>query len=320
MKWARMTLAIVCSAFLLTSVGAQEQLLDRKLEAQKYPELQNTEKIHENNLQISIKVLARFGHLVNLAKKDRQTMAQELADPQNFKNTFRFITYTPRNTYVRYTEDVVDPTDKKTGKVVKGNFILAGFGDPKEIQALMDHKISQAQSIGVKTNKVAFNQKRPGLELTQFEFIYDYETKTSAQVPPKRIPTGSRRKSLSLYYKPGGASKNELDLIVVKIVHDRLLEGIRHTQLILDPSPNDDNFDDIIILDRYNQKPTVVSILGMMSNNPNYPHRNEFKQKFYGRLLAHFYQLFKMVDNYAKRDGNSYNEKALHKLRRSMEY
>ena len=97
-------------------------------------------------------------------------------------------------------------------------------------------------------------------------------------------------------------------------------DGVKNVQLIIDPSPTDDQLDDIIIFDRYNQKPANVTVLGTMSNTPVNPHRTIFKQKFYLKVLDHFFRLFRMVDGYAVREGNDYNRNLLEKVDKGLEY
>jgi hypothetical protein len=57
-----------------------------------------------------------------------------------------------------------------------------------------------------------------------------------------------------------------------------------------------------------------------MHNTPNNPHRVVFKRDFYLQLLDHFNSLYRMVDGYAKKDSNEYNQKVLKLLKKEMEY
>ena len=329
MRLRTLLIALICGVFA-SQLLAQPRLIKRQEEQKEYPELQVTEKIQEANIQTANNRFATLWWLVDMARADRKVAAKELKDPLNFENTYRLLKFTPRNTYVRYVTDIqeLDP-DPKTKKI-KGSFVLSGFGaakldsdaqppDPENpkrplgLLAQQKKKVDEATKNGVKAVDIQFNQGRIGIELTQFEFIYETDEESRATV-------GSRRKSVALFYKKGGDGKMTLDLVVTRIVQDHLRNGVKFIQLVLDPTPLTPEMDDVIIYDRYNQKPTDITVLGMMSNTPNNPHRLHFKQKFYVKLTDHFYRLYRMLAGYAKRDGNDYNQKVLEKLEKTLEY
>ncbi len=284
---------------------AKPKIIDREAEKKAYPDLQTTEGILDRNILEAYKRLGLFGPLVNMAKEDREKYFKERQDPLDFRHSLKNIVYTPRNTYVRYVKEGAD-------------FLLVGLGDTAETLAKISEKTAEANNAGVQIANFAF-QEREGIELTQFEFIYSDDE-------PTREAIGSRRKSLSLFYRRTGQGNVDteqdftLDLVVTRIVHDNFKKGVKDVEVIIDPTPLTENMDDVIIIHRYNQKPSQVILVGTMPNTPNFPQRNTFKQKFYNKMLDHYNILYRLLDGYAKKDGNAYNDSVLRLLRRSTEY
>jgi len=302
MKNATITLSVFLIAGL---VQAEPKIIDRAAEAKNYPDLQATERAQETNVVDSYKALNQYAPIVALASKDRATAFKEKAEPLKFENTFRFVKLTQMNTYVRYVKETPE-------------FMLSGMGDPKVVLELINAKTKQANDAGIVIPTFQF-QGRDGIELTQFSFIYREEKEG-------KFAVGSRRKSMLLFYKAGAGTQadseqtSQLDLVVTRIVEDNFAAGIKHVELIIDPTPLTPNMDDVITLHRYNFEVTTCVILGTMSNNPANPDRVLFKKQFYVGLLDHFNILYRMVDTYAKRDGNDVNEKTINRMSHSMDY
>jgi len=286
-------------------IWAQPKLIDREEEKKEYPDLQQTEAILDKNIQDAYKRISIFGPLVNLAKNDRSKYFKQKEDPFNFEHGLKNIVYTPRNTYIRYVKESPE-------------FLLVGFGTTQEVLAKIKERIDYVNDQGVKVPQLGF-QNRDGIELTQFEFVYADDT-------PTREVVGSRRKSLTLFYDRVNQSTIDtpqdfkLTMVVSRIINHHIRDGIKDLELIVDPDPNTENMDDVIILHRYNEKPTQVIVLGSMHNTPNNPHRVVFKRDFYLQLLDHFNSLYRMIDGYAKKDSNEYNQKVLQLLKKEMEY
>ena len=294
-------LIIVSQIYIL----AQPKLIDREEEKKEYPDLQQTEAILDKNIQDAYKRISIFGPLVNLAKNDRSKYFKQKEEPFNFEHGLKNIVYTPRNTYIRYVKESPE-------------FLLVGFGTTQEVLAKIKERIDYVNNQGVKVPQLGF-QNRDGIELTQFEFVYADDT-------PTREVVGSRRKSLTLFYDRVNQSTIDtpqdfkLTMVVSRIINHHIRDGVKDVELIVDPDPNTENMDDVIILHRYNEKPTQVIVLGSMHNTPNYPHRVVFKRDFYLQLLDHFNSLYRMIDGYAKKDSNEYNQKVLQLLKKEMEY
>ncbi|GIX40701.1 MAG: hypothetical protein KatS3mg129_0434 [Leptospiraceae bacterium] len=286
-------------------IWAQPKLIDREEEKKEYPDLQQTEAILDKNILDAYKRLSIFGPLVNLAKDDREKYFKQKENPLDFNYSLKNIVYTPRNTYIRYVKELPE-------------FLLVGFDTTQETLAKIKERIDYINGQGVKVPQLQF-KTRDGIELTQFEFIY-------AEDSPSREVVGSRRKSLTLFYERINQGTIDtpqdfkLTMVVSRIVRHHIKDGIKDIELVIDPDPNTENMDDVIILHRYNQKPTNVIVLGSMHNTPNFPHRVEFKRDFYLQLLDHFNILYRMVDGFAKKDGNQYNQKVIDLLKKAMEY
>jgi hypothetical protein len=286
-------------------IWAQPKLIDREEEKKEYPDLQQTEAILDKNIQDAYKRISIFGPLVNLAKNDRSKYFKQKEDPFNFEYGLKNIVYTPRNTYIRYVKESPE-------------FLLVGFGTTQEVLAKIKERIDYVNGQGVKVPPLSF-QNRDGIELTQFEFVYAEDT-------PTREVVGSRRKSLTLFYDRVNQSTIDtpqdfkLTMVVSRVINHHIRDGVKDIELIVDPDPNTENMDDVIILHRYNEKPTQVIVLGSMHNTTNNPHRVVFKRDFYLQLLDHFNSLYRMVDGYAKKDSNEYNQKVLQLLKKEMEY
>lgn len=297
----------VFAVYLLLPVTlfSQPKLIDRQEELKEFPDLQNTEKQLDKNILDAYVRLSIFGPLVNLAIEDRAKYFKHREEPLEFRHTLKNIIYTPRNTYIRYVKESPD-------------FLFVGFGTTEEVLAKIKEKIDYANNQGVQVPQLQLKQ-RDGIELTQFDFIYDENT-------PDRRVIGSRRKSLTLFYErvnQGAVDVPQdfrLTMVVARVVHDNIRDGLKDIELIIDPSPDTENMDDVIILHRYNFKPLNAIVVGSMQNTPNYPHRVVFKRDFQLMLLDHFNTLYRMVDGYAKRDSNDYNERVLQYLKESMTY
>ncbi len=299
---------LIVSLLIIVSqiyIWAQPKLIDREEEKREYPDLQQTEAILDKNIQDAYKRISIFGPLVNLAKNDRSKYFKQKEEPFNFEHGIKNIVYTPRNTYIRYVKESPE-------------FLLVGFGITQEVLAKIKERIDYVNGQGVKVSQLGF-QNRDGIELTQFEFVYAEDT-------PTREVVGSRRKSLTLFYDRVNQSTIDtpqdfkLTMVVSRIVNHHIRDGIKDLELVIDADPNSENMDDVIILHRYNEKPTQVIVLGSMHNTPNNPHRVVFKRDFYLQLLDHFNSLYRMVDGYAKKDSNEYNQKVLQLLKKEMEY
>lgn len=301
----RIALVTIClAAMWVGSLGAQPRVVNRAQEAAEFPELQATEAQQQRNILDAYKRLSQLGWLVNMAQLDRMTAFEEAREPLNFDHTFRFIKYTPRNTYIRYVKE-------------EPQFLLNSFGEVDVVRGLITKKVEAANRAGVQAANVQF-QTRDGIELTQFDFIY-------ANDPDQRRAIGSRRKSLTLFFTQTNQQADteqqfQLSLVVSRVVEDNFRQGVRNVQVVIDQSPQDEKMDDVIILDRYNMKPTNATVLGMMANTSTNPHRTRFKQRYYVKMLDHFYRLYSMVANYASKDDNDYNEEVIEMVEQSMDY
>ena len=277
-------------------------------------ELQATETIQDEGIEQTTENFKEFASLVEKARIDRETKWKERnVDPNNFENTFRKIQFAPRNSYVRYVEDLEKDVTIE-GKTVKGNILLEGFGEvadvTKEIQNAVKISTSQGNS-SAKT--IAFNQGRVGIEIMQYDFIKE-RTKEN-----ESVAVGSQRKSVALLYKKSGDNLT-LDMVVTRIVNDHLREGTKEIQLIIDPTPLDPGLDDLIIIDRYNQKPAKATILGTVLNSANSPYRLKFKQSFYQQHLANFYRMYRLVLGFSSEDDSEYQHGVITDLKRSLQY
>lgn len=301
------SLGVGLAASMLTlSLLGKSRIIDREAEKKQYPDLQKTEADEDLNVEAAYKRLTLFGTLVNMAREDRDKYFKERQEPNEFRHTLRNIVYTPRNTYVRYVKD--DPA-----------FMLVGFGNPAETQERIQEKVKEAVDAGIQVAAPTFSGQREGIELTQFEFIYPDDE-------PGREAVGSKRKSLTLFFKRTGQGTVDtetdftLDYVVTRIIEDNFKKGVKDMELVIDPTPGTKEMDDVIIVHRYNQKTPQAMVVGAMPNTPNFPQRLDFKRKFYVRLMDHYNILFRLVDGYAKKDSNNYQDSVLEHLRRSTEY
>ncbi|MEQ9366435.1 MAG: hypothetical protein RIF32_19500 [Leptospirales bacterium] len=311
MKFRKWIIALITIASV-SSVFGQPRLVNRDSERKEFPDLHETEAYQEKNIQETYTELQRMGFLVRMTQLDRQTAFEE-QQPENqydFTKTSRLVEYTPRNTYIRFVAN-------------NQQFLLNTFGAAEKIKAQMDERVAKAKEIKAWSTEqgykdINFGGDKNGVELTQFAFIYSDDE-------AHRKVVGSRRKSVSLFFNDatGEVAQGQvltLNMVVTRLERDDFKEGVRNVYLIVDPSPETQAMDDIVILHRYNQKPTQVTVLGMMSNTATNPHRNHFKQKFYVKLLKHFFRLYRMVANYASKGDNDYNNEVLESIEYTLEY
>jgi hypothetical protein len=300
---------IILPLILLAAVGsvmAQPRYIDRANEKDAYPNLQVAEANQEANVRDVMKRLSDFKNLVEMAREDRITNFNKIKEPNNFQHTLKNITYTPRNTYVRYVRE--DPES-----------IFVGIGEKDNMLAQAQEKIALANQHKITIKNLEFKQ-RDGIELTQFEFIRETVGTQCC------IAVGSRRKSITLYYRQAAAQQPEaqqellLDMVVLRVVEDHQRNGVKNVEVIIDPTPLDADMNDIMVFQRYNVHVPHVSILGAMSNTTNYPHRYRFKRSFYNRLNEHFYRLMMLVDNYASKGDNDYNQGLIEEVEKTLDY
>ncbi len=299
------TLIALLTLALAGNLYAKPRVIDREAEKDAYPDLQITEKKQEQNIISVMKLLSDYGHLVELVQEDRLKYFKAVEEPLEFKHNLKNITYTPRNTYVRY---------------IKGspNFFFAGLGTTEEVNALINEKIQEAKAANVNVSEVNIGE-RDGIELTQFDFIKEINGSG------KMVAVGSKRKVVSLFYKDTSQQADTeqsrvLDMVIVRITDNHLRNSVKDVELIIDPTPMDDNLDDIIIIHRYNMKVPTVAIMGAIANTPSYPLRNKFKQGFYLKLMDHFYRLYQLVDNYSTMDGNDFHETVIEEVTDQLDY
>lgn len=295
----------VASLILAGVVIGKPRVIDREDESKQYPDLQETEKGIEKNIVDTFKEFNNFGYLVAYLKEDRNLEFNAQRDPYDFRFRLENVNYTPRNTYIRYVKSSPE-------------FVMVGFGVPSDVQALINEKVEEAKAAQVNAVMPDLNGIE-GMELTQFDFIKEDTKKEAREV------VGSVRKSMSLYYEQVNQQADteqqlKLKMAIMLVVDDHLRDGVKDKELIIDPSPLDDNMDDIIIVHRYNKKVPSVTILGTVDNTPSFPTRNKFKQKFYKKLSNQFYRMYQLVDNYAVKDDNEYNEDLTEELIEQMRY
>ena len=302
MKSSTKAVSLLIALTIVTgSAVAQRKVVDRKSEKEEYPALQVTEEKQEQNILHVQKRLNTFGRLVQMAREDRELMFQRIKNPNDFHNTLRNLEYTPRNTYIRYVKESPE-------------FLLVGMGNTQEILGNIREMTQKGNAANINIPDLTF-QQRDGVELTQFEFIKDDQNEA----------IGSRRKSVSLFFTQTNTQADteqnlQLSMTVTRVVEDDQKDGVKVVEVIIDPTPLDQQMDDVVVVRRYNYKVPQVSILGMMSNTPNFPHRTKFKKKFYNKLSEHFYRLYMLVDGYASKDQNDYNENLIEELENSMTY
>ncbi len=170
MKFRKWIIALIAIA-VGSSVFAQPRLVNRDEERKEFPDLQETEANQEKNVQETYTNLQRMGFLVKMTEIDRQTIFEEQL-PENqydFTKTFRFVNYTPRNTYIRFVAN-------------EQQFMLNTFGAADEIKKLMDERVAKAKEIKAWSTEqgykdINFGGDKKGIELTQFDFIHSTDEK-----------------------------------------------------------------------------------------------------------------------------------------------
>ncbi len=269
------------------SISAQEAVVDREKEKKKFKSLYYSEKIWEKNIKSAYDTLGSFGHLVKLAKNDRALSVLSEKEPLNFNHDKVALRYVPWRSSIRYV---------KEGE----RLILNTFGKLEEVKTLIKSKIDLAKMNKINASDLNIGN-RDGIELSRFGFI-------RVKDPDKIRAIGSQRDWLSLFFAPQGNDKKGLiALATLRTEYNNLRAGVKDVQIIIDPSPMDDNFDDIVIISRYNQDTPSVSLVGLMRNDKSFSHRNEFKRRYHKFLRHEFVQIVKRISKY-----NSITSNELH--------
>ena len=287
--------ALLSTFFLSSLLFAQWKLIDREGEKQQYQSLEKTGKSWDKNVQEAFGQLARFGFLIELAKKDRATAILAEKEPHNFRHDKRELKLVPWRNSIRYIKE-------------GDQFILNSFGKIEEIKGLVSKKIQLAAQNNVQVPNLTIGA-REGVEISQFGFIY-------ANDPDKTRAVGSQRKWMSLYYN----NPNELAAVVLRVEYHNFRAGVKETELVIDPSPVDDQMDDIIILHRYNQVEPKVYLVALMHNDKAYNNRNKFKSKYHGYVRGHFLQMIERISNYNILNPTKAHEKEVDRLERGLSY
>ena len=264
---AKLLGSVVLFTLLLSSVlFAQWKLVDRQKENKKYQSLQQSGKSWDRNIQEAYGQLAQFGFLVELAKRDRAIAILAEKEPHDFRHDKRDLKFVPWRNNIRYV---------KEGE----QFLLNSFGKLSEVKELIKKKVELA----AKNNVTVPNPNiggREGVEVSQFGFVY-------AKDPDKTRAIGSQRKWIGLYFAQPG--QNELSFASLRVEYHNFRSGVKEIELIIDPSPIDDQMEDIVIVHRYNQTAPKVYLLALMHNNKSFAHRNEFKKKYDAYLRGSFF-------------------------------
>ena len=289
----RIYIIATMAILLFSGLVFAQPLIDRAAEREEFRSLQYAEKIQDKNIQETFDYLETFGYMTDMMKFDRSLAVKAEKEPHNFRNDLRKLKYVPWRNTLRYV---------KEGEA----FLLTSFGDIEEVKGLIQSKLTVARSHKIALPEFGYGQ-REGIELTWYGFLYE-------KGKEKRRAIGSQSKSLTLYFAP--TDKNQfnqqnyrLDRATLKIVYHDMLRDSKDVELIIDPTPKDDQMDDIVILHRYNFAPSSVYVLGMMHNNKSFTHRFDFKKKYHNFLRNQFLQMFQRIAKY-----NKYSENVNHGL------
>ena len=281
--------------FFSNTLFSQSPVVNREQEKKNFASLHFTEKRLGQNIKEAYESLSKFAYLIKLAKEDRLRAIQAEKEPHNFRHDFKALKYVPWRNNIRYVKE----GDK---------FILNSFGKVNEIKELINERVTQARANNILIDKINF-QAREGIEFSQFSFIY-------AKDSDKTRAVGAQRKWLSLYFNPN----KTLALSTLQVEYNNLRRGVKEIELIIDPSPTDNNLDDLVIVHRYNQGPAKVYLVGMMYNNKSFNNRNNFKIKYNNYLRNKFLQMFQRVAKYNNYNSHEGHKKHFERLERGLEY
>ncbi len=290
--------------FIGKPLFAQPGLIDRAAEKVDHAALQFGEKILDKNIQEAYEYLKSLGYLSALAKSDRALAIKAEKEPYNFRYDQRALKYVPWRNSVRYVKE-------------SDLFLLNTFGSTEETLALIQEQVTKArlQKIDIPNFQLG---SRDGVEISVFGFLYVKDKDKTRSI-------GSIRRTLRMFYVPTGRLPNgeqdyDLGLVSLRIVYDNFRQGNKDVEVIIDPSPNDEQMDDLIILHRYNQAPSDVYLLGLMHNTKTFSHRYDFKRKYYSYFRDQFLQLLQRVTKYNTFSTNASHEEQVKRLDRGLRY
>lgn len=128
-------------------------------------------------------------------------------------------------------------------------------------------------------------------------------------------PVGTKVKKMRLYYSGETLSKIETEILEQDFYHKT-----KFYSKIVDPSPMDNNANDMIITTSFNDgKPYEVTV-GDMENTLTNPLRINYKRDYYIEHLIYFEKSFRFTWEFQKRYGTSNDVVTIETLKKSLDY
>ena len=147
------------------------------------------------------------------------------------------------------------------------------------------------------------------VEIEAYSFLTEGMVKTNGD------RSGYRKRVVRLFYENNALSKVESS-----VIEENFITKERYESTVLDPSPTDENTNDITLTTKFNKAETYSIGLAKMENTISNPLRIEFKRDFYINFLTDFEKLFRYTEEYQKQYGTQEDYITIQNLKRGLVY
>ncbi len=271
--------SLLILGLLFTPLGAVEQGEDIQNKV-----LTKSGDILDRRIYQVYRDMEPFSYLLNYAKADRLRTYKGQKEPFNTRHDKRQIRHIPWRNAIRYVKE-------------SESYLYKGYGTVEEVRGLINKRIQEVRENNIQVGDFKVGN-REGIEISEFSFLY------YARDPDKTRSIGSRRLILSLFLVPTGKKDHDsrplytVESVALRVIRHDFRTEVKDVVMTIDPTPNDVQTRDIIIMHRYNYEPPHIDLLGIKRSNANYNHRNEFKREYVEYLSTQFLQKLQRIDRY----------------------
>ena len=204
-----------------------------------------------------------------------------------------------KNTEIQQAEELTSTEKALDAQIVSINKTLTRYA---KLQALKV-KYTPFQTVFRKDAEKNF------VEIEAYSFL------TEGMVETNGDRAGYRKRIVRLFYENNALSKVESS-----VIEENFITKERYESTVIDPSPTDDNINDITLTTKFNKADTYSIGLKKMENTISNPLRIEFKRDFYINFLTDFEKLFRYTEEYQKQYGTQDDYITIQNLKRGLVY
>lgn len=153
------------------------------------------------------------------------------------------------------------------------------------------------------------NNEENFIEIEAYSFL------TEGMVETNGDRAGFRKRTVRLFYE-----NNTLSKVEASVIEENFITKERYESTVTDPSPIDDNVNDITLSTKFNKDSKYSIGLTKMENTRTNPLRIQFKRDFYINFLKDFEKLYRYTEEYQKQYGTQEDYITIQNLKRGLIY